>query len=182
MNILVLDVGGTHVKMLVSGQTEPRRFVSGPGMTPARMGEQVTAPASGWDYGAISIGYPGVVAHGRHRRRTDEPGPRLGRFRFRIGLRPARETRQRRGHAGPGQLRGGRMLFLGLGTGLGSALIVDGRLAAHGTGPPALPEGPHLRGLPRPGRPEAHWAKAKWRRHVLAVVELLRPRWSRIRW
>ena len=64
MNILVIDVGGTHVKMLVSDRTEPRQFVSGPGLTPARMVEQAQAMTSDWTYEAIAIGYPGLVVHG----------------------------------------------------------------------------------------------------------------------
>ncbi len=173
MNILVLDVGGTHVKMLVSGQTEPRRFVSGPGMTPARMGEQVRAAASGWDYGAISIGYPGVVARGRIAAEPTNLGPGWVGFDFAsaFGL-PVKLVNDAAMQA-LGSYGGGRMLFLGLGTGLGSALVVDGRLQ-----PMELAHLPYrkgrtyedylgLAGLKRMG-------EAKWRKHVLAVVELFR--------
>jgi len=173
MNILVLDVGGTHVKMLVSGQTEPRRFVSGPGMTPARMVEQVRAAASGWDYGAISIGYPGVVARGRIAAEPTNLGPGWVGFDFAsaFGL-PVKLVNDAAMQA-LGSYGGGRMLFLGLGTGLGSALVVDGRLQ-----PMELAHLPYrkgrtyedylgLAGLKRMG-------EAKWRKHVLAVVELFR--------
>lgn len=173
MNVLVIDVGGTHVKVLVSDRSDPREFDSGPKMTPARMVEQVKALTSDWTYGAVAIGYPGVVAHDRI---AAEPA-NLGRgwtgfdFQSAFGL-PVKLINDAAMQA-LGSYEGGRMLFLGLGTGLGSALIVDGRLE-----PMELAHLPYrkgrtyedylgLAGLKRLGRP-------KWRRHVLAVVALFR--------
>ena len=71
MDVLSVDVGGTHVKLLATGQDEPRKFVSGPKLTPQQMVTQVRKLAQGWTYQASSIGYPGVVTPtGRSRNRT----------------------------------------------------------------------------------------------------------------
>lgn len=173
MNILVIDVGGTHVKVLASGQTEPRKFESGPTLTPSRMVEKVKALTADWSYGALSIGYPGLVVHGRI---AAEPR-NLGRgwvgfdFSRAFGL-PVRIINDAAMQA-LGSYEGGRMLFLGLGTGLGSAMIVDGRIE-----PMELAHLPYrkgrsyedclgLAGMKRLGR-------KKWRKHVWAVVDLLR--------
>lgn len=173
MNILVIDVGGTHVKVLASGQTEPRKFESGPTLTPSRMVEKVKALTADWSYGALSIGYPGLVVHGRI---AAEPR-NLGRgwvgfdFSGAFGL-PVRIINDAAMQA-LGSYEGGRMLFLGLGTGLGSAMIVDGRIE-----PMELAHLPYrkdrsyedclgLAGMKRLGR-------KKWRKHVWAVVDLLR--------
>jgi polyphosphate glucokinase len=65
VNILVIDIGGTHVKILATGQDQPREFVSGPTLTPQQMAAGVKKLARGWNYDVISMGYPGVVLHGR---------------------------------------------------------------------------------------------------------------------
>jgi polyphosphate glucokinase len=172
VNVLAIDVGGTHVKVLVSGRSDRRQFDSGPALTPARMVEQVKALTSDWTYDAVAMGYPGVVARGRI---AAEPA-NLGRgwtgfdFGSAFGL-PVKLVNDAAMQA-LGSYQGGRMLFLGLGTGLGSALIVDGRLE-----PMELAHLPYrkgrtyedylgLAGLKRLGR-------HRWRKHVLAVVKLL---------
>jgi len=124
--ILVLDVGGTNVKMYVTGHRAMRKFSSGPKMTPQKMVTQVRALAAGWRYDALSIGYPGVVLHGKP---VVEPH-NLGRgwvgFAFDKAFRkPVRIVNDAALQA-IGSYKGGRMLFLGLGTGLGCALIIDG--------------------------------------------------------
>ncbi len=173
MNILAIDVGGTHVKVLASGQTEPRKFESGPSLTPAQMVDKVKNLTADWSYGAVSIGYPGLVVHDRI---TAEP-KNLGRgwvgfdFGKAFGL-PVKLINDAAMQA-LGSYEGGRLLFLGLGTGLGSAMIVDGRLE-----PMELAHLPYRKGrtyedyvgiggLQRLGKP-------KWRKHVWAVVESLR--------
>jgi polyphosphate glucokinase len=122
-NILVVDIGGTKVKILASGQTEPRKAPSGKGFTPAKLVETVRELARGWEYEAISIGYPGMV--GDHGPRS-EPGnlaPGWVGFDFAaaFGL-PVKMVNDAAMQA-LGSYEGGRMLFLGLGTGLGSAMI-----------------------------------------------------------
>ena len=124
--VLTVDVGGSHVKVRVSTHADIRQFVSGPDLTPKEMVAGVLAIAGDWTYTAVSIGYPGIVIHGKI---VTEPH-NLGRgwvgFDFRKAFgRPTRLINDAAMQA-VGSYEGGRMLFLGLGTGLGSAMIVDG--------------------------------------------------------
>jgi polyphosphate glucokinase len=126
MNVLVIDVGGTYVKALVSGQHEHRMFDSGNELIPARMVSGVTKIVDDWRYEAISIGCPGPVLNNRA---IAEPW-NLGRgwvgFNFQAAFgRPVKVINDAAMQA-LGSYQGGKMLFLGLGTGLGSTLIVDG--------------------------------------------------------
>src|SRR2546421_942253 len=172
MKILAIDIGGTHVKVLATGRRKHLQIDSGPTMTPKRMVAAVRAVTAGWKYEAVSIGYPGPVVHGHP---VAEPH-NLGRgwvgfdFRKAFGL-PVKIINEAAMQA-LGSYRGGRMLFLGLGTGLGSALIVDEVLE-----PMELAHLPYkngrtyedyvgLAGLKRFGR-------KKWRRHVADVVAQL---------
>lgn len=125
MKVLVVDIGGSHVKMLASGQPEPRRFDSGKDLTPQTLVEGVQAHVEGWDYDVIALGYPAGVGPGGP---INEPG-NLGEgwvaFDFAAAFgRPVRVANDAVMQA-LGGYDGGRMLFLGLGTGLGSALVVD---------------------------------------------------------
>jgi hypothetical protein len=122
-SILVIDIGGTKVKILATGQTEPRKASSGKSFTPAKLVEKVRALAAGWSYDAITIGYPGLVgAHGP-RAEPGNLGPGWVGFDFAaaFGL-PVKMVNDAAMQA-LGSYEGGRMLFLGLGTGLGSAMI-----------------------------------------------------------
>jgi len=126
MKVLVIDVGGTHVKILLSGQTEPRRVPSGPKMNAAQMVDKVRTLAEGWGFDAVSIGYPGPVRDGAP---SGEP-PNLGKgwvgFDYtRAFGKPVKLVNDAAMQA-LGSYDKGKMLFLGLGTGLGSTLIVDG--------------------------------------------------------
>jgi polyphosphate glucokinase len=126
--ILVIDVGGSHVKMLVTGAKERRRVESGPTMTPRRMVREVLRACDGWKFDAVTIGYPGPVRGGRPV--TDPPnlGPGWKRFDFAKAFgRPVRIVNDAAMQA-LGSYEGGSMLFLGLGTGLGAAMVVDGVL------------------------------------------------------
>src|SRR5882762_8394 len=128
LKILVVDVGGTHVKILATGQREERKADSGPTMTARGMVAVVKRLSADWSYDHIAIGYPGPVLHGRP---VAEPR-NLGRgwvdFDFHRAFgRPVKMINDAAMQA-LGNYRGGRMLFLGVGTGLGSALIVDGVL------------------------------------------------------
>jgi polyphosphate glucokinase len=123
--ILSLDIGGSKVKLLASGHTERRKFRSGPKLTPARLVEQVRKTARGWDYDAVSIGLPALVgAHGP----LGEPAnlaPGWVGFDYAAAFDcPVRMANDAAMQA-LGSYDGGRMLFLGFGTGLGSALIAD---------------------------------------------------------
>ena len=126
MKILVIDIGGTNVKMLASGQREPRKFPSGPGMTPRLMAAGVKQVGQGWTYDAVSIGYPGPVRDGRPASEPHNLGKGWVAFNYRAAFgRPVKIINDAAMQA-LGSYEGGRMLFLGLGTGLGSTLIADG--------------------------------------------------------
>jgi polyphosphate glucokinase len=126
MNVLVIDIGGTHVKVLATGQAAHREFDSGPALTPKRMASKVRKIVADWKYNVVSIGYPGPVLRSRP---VSEPW-NLGKgwvgFNFEAAFkRPVKVVNDAAMQA-LGNYRRGKMLFLGLGTGLGSALIVDG--------------------------------------------------------
>lgn len=124
--VLVVDVGGTHVKFAVTGHDEPREFESGPKMTPRQMTKQLLALTRDWRFDVVSIGYPGVVLRGRIMREPYNLGHGWVGFDFHAALkRPVRIVNDAVMQA-IGCYEGGKMLFLGLGTGLGSALIIDG--------------------------------------------------------
>jgi polyphosphate glucokinase len=168
MKILVVDVGGTHVKVQASGQRARRKLPSGPGLTPNRMVKAVSDLIAGWSYEVVSIGVPTRVRRGRI---AAEPA-NLGRgwvgFDFARGFdRPVRLINDAAMQA-LGAYEGGRMLFLGLGTGLGTALIVDGAIVPMELAHLPYKKGTYedyvgLRGLERNGR-------KKWRRDVADVV------------
>ncbi|MCE9533070.1 MAG: ROK family protein [Planctomycetes bacterium] len=124
-SILVVDIGGTKVKMLATGETEPRKVPSGKEMSPSKLVEAVKEVAHGWKYEAISIGYPGLVGSLGPRAEPGNLGPGWVGFNFgaAFGI-PVRIINDAAMQA-LGSYEGGRMLFLGLGTGLGSALIID---------------------------------------------------------
>jgi polyphosphate glucokinase len=171
--VLVVDVGGTSIKLLATGQKEARKFPSGPKMAPETMVRVAKKTAKDWDYDVVSIGYPGPVVHGRPLREPHNLAPGWVNFDFQQAFgRPVRIVNDAAMQA-LGSYQGGRMLFLGLGTGLGSAMIVDGSLE-----PMELAHLPYkngktyedyvgLRGLERLGR-------KKWQQHVCKVVRQLR--------
>ena len=126
MNVLVIDIGGTNVKILVTGQDSPRKFPSGPELTPEEMVAGVLKAAEGWTYEAVSMGYPGPVLRGRP---VSEP-VNLGRgwvgFDYQTAFQLPIKVINDAALQALGSYEGGKMLFLGLGTGLGSALIENG--------------------------------------------------------
>jgi polyphosphate glucokinase len=170
--VLVIDVGGSHVKTRVSGSREMRQFESGPTMTPRRMVSRVLRQTGDLKFDVVSIGYPGVVVHGKI---VTEPY-NLGRgwvgFDFRKAFGRPTMLMNDAAMQAIGSYEGGRMLFLGLGTGLGSALIVDGTVA-----PMELAHLPYKRGrsyedyVGDAGR--RRLGAKKWRRAVADVVAQL---------
>jgi polyphosphate glucokinase len=169
MRVLVIDVGGTHVKILATGQSERREFESGPTLTPRRMVAGVRKLAQDWRFDVVSIGYPGLVLKGRIAAEPYNLAPGWIGFDFQRAFgRPVRVVNDAAMQA-LGSYVQGTMLFLGLGTGLGSALVVDGHVVpmelAHLSYRKATIEDyVGLRGLERLGR-------KKWRKHVDFVVE-----------
>src|SRR5947209_2307828 len=125
MNVLVIDVGGRHVKVLATGQGEPRRAPSGKELTPARMVEKVRELTRDWEYEAVSLGYPGRVGPDGPAEETPNLGGGWVGFDFAAAFgRPVKVLNDADMQA-LGSYEGGRMLFLGLGTGLGSTLVAD---------------------------------------------------------
>ena len=171
MKVLVVDVGGTHVKVLVSGQKESRKFDSGPAMIPTRMVVGVQQITRDWNYDVVSIGYPGPVLRNRPVAEPHNLGRGWVGFNFEAAFgRPVKLINDAAMQA-LGSYKGGKMLFLGLGTGLGSTMIVDGIIEPMELG--HLPYKKHTyedyvgeRGLER-------WGKRGWRRHVANVVAAL---------
>ena len=171
--VLVIDVGGTHVKVMATGQPEELRIPSGSKMTATKMVRDVKRLANGWQYDCVSIGYPGPVIHGNLVQEPYNLGGGWVGFNFGKALdRPVKVINDAAMQA-LGSYQGGRMLFVGLGAGLGSAMIVDGILE-----PMELAHLPYkngktyedyvgVRGLKRLG-------KKNWRRHVADVVERLK--------
>jgi polyphosphate glucokinase len=171
MNVLVVDVGGTHVKILATGQEERREFPSGPTLTAEQMVRGVTELAGDWKYDAVSIGYPGPVLHGRPVAEPHNLAPGWVGFDYRAAFgRPVKVINDAAMQA-LGSYKGGKMLFLGLGTGLGSTMIVDGIVEPMELGHLPYKKGTYedyvgLRGLDRLG-------KKKWRQYVADVVAAL---------
>ena len=126
MRVLVVDIGGTNIKILASGQRTPRKFPSGKKMTPKDMVRGVKELAADWKYDAVAIGYPGQVRNGRIMTEPHNLGRRWVGFDFKSAFgRPVRIINDAAMQA-LGNYKGGLLLFLGLGTGLGAALVADG--------------------------------------------------------
>jgi polyphosphate glucokinase len=126
MNILAIDVGGTHLKILASGEKVKREIDSGPTLTARQMVSSVKKLADGWKYDAVSIGYPGPVVHDRPMAEPYNLGKGWMGFNFAAAFERPTKVINDAAMQALGSYRGGKMLFLGLGTGLGSAMIVDG--------------------------------------------------------
>ena len=173
MTVLVIDVGGTNLKVSVGGTGDIIKIPSGPDMTAALMAQAVKKAVAGRSYDCVSIGYPGPVSNGRPAMEPHNLGAGWMRFDYAKAFgKPVRVVNDAAMQA-LGSYQGGRMLYLGLGTGLGSAFVGDGKLE-----PLELAHLPYrkgrtyedylgLRGLQRMGR-------KKWQRHVEKVVELLK--------
>ena len=128
MNILVIDIGGTNVKMLASGHEAPRKFPSGRELTPEQMVAGVLAATTDWDYEAVSIGFPGPILCGQPMTEPVNLGPGWMGFDFEAAFGQPVKVINDAAMQALGSYQGGKMLFLGLGTGLGAAVIMDGVL------------------------------------------------------
>jgi len=166
--VLVVDVGGTTVKILATGQDEHRSFPSGPTLTPGQMVSGVKKLARDWSYDVVSIGYPGPVLHGRPIAEPYNLGRGWVGFNFAAAFGHPVKVINDAAMQALGSYTGGKMLFLGLGTGLGSTMIVDGIVEPMELGHLPYKKGTYEdyvghAGLNRHG-------KKKWRRQVADVV------------
>jgi polyphosphate glucokinase len=129
LNVLVIDVGGTHVKVLATGHKDHREFDSGPTLTPKQLVAGVTKLVADWKYEAISIGYPGPVLRNKPVSEPWNLGKGWAGFDFEAAFKCPVKLVNDAAMQALGSYKGGKMLFLGLGTGLGSTMILDGVIA-----------------------------------------------------
>jgi polyphosphate glucokinase len=173
MKVLVIDVGGTHVKVLATGHRVARKILSGPSMTPRKMVKEVKKATADWRYDAVSIGYAGPVLHGRPVAEPHNLGGGWVCFDFRKAFGKPVKIINDAAMQALGSYRGGRMLFLGLGTGLGAAMIVDGAME-----PTELAHLPYKKGRSYEDYVGVSGLKRsgvkKWRRYVADVAEKLK--------
>ncbi len=169
--VLAVDVGGSSVKILATGQSERRSFSSGPTLTPRRMVSEVKKLAGDWIYDVVSIGYPGPVLHGRPIAEPYHLARGWVGFDFGAALGCPLKIVNDAAMQALGSYKGGKMLFLGLGTGLGSAIIVDGIVEPMELGHLPYKKGAYEDYVGRAGL-ERH-GKKQWRRDVADVVARL---------
>ena len=173
MDILTVDVGGQHVKVLATGQTEPRRMDSGRHLTAMQMVKGVKEMTADWRYEVISLGYPGQVVHNMPAHEPVNLGRGWTGFDYAEAFGCPVRIMNDAAMQALGSYEGGRMLFLGVGTGLGSALIIDGQLEPMELGHLPYKKGKSYedfvseRALRRVG-------VKQWRREVGAVIEIFR--------
>lgn len=169
--VLVVDVGGTHVKIIASGQSESHQFDSGPNLRPKKMTRKIQAISKNWSYDVVSIGFPGPVLRDRPIAEPHNLGQGWVGFDYEAAFGHPVKLINDAAMQALGSYKGGKLLFLGLGTGLGSAMILDGIIQ-----PLELAHLPYKKyeyeyyvgrvGLKRDG-------KHKWRRNVREVVARL---------
>jgi predicted NBD/HSP70 family sugar kinase len=171
--VLVIDVGGTNIKLLATGQKEPRKIPSGPTMTARKMVRVVKECVRDWKYDRVSLGYPGPIINGHPLREPHNLGGGWMKIDFSQAFGCPVKILNDAAMQALGSYKGGRMLFLGLGTGLGSAMIVNGTLEPMELAHLAYKNGKTyedylgLRGLERLG-------KKKWRMHVAKITKRLK--------
>jgi polyphosphate glucokinase len=177
MNVLVVDIGGTSVKILATGQKDPRKFPSGPELTPQLMVSGVKKLAGDWKYDVVSIGYPGVVLRGRIVAEPYNLGKGWVGFDFEAAFGCPVKLINDAAMQALGSYKGGEMLFVGLGTSLGSAVIAENVVVPMELGHLSYKNGTYqdylgVRALERLG-------KKKWQKHVsygvARLIEALHP-------
>ena len=170
MNVLSIDIGGTHVKILLSGAKEKREAVSGHDFTPRQMVDVVRKMAEGWNYDVVSIGFPAPVHNNQPVAEPFNLGKGWTTFDYEKAFRCPVKMINDAAMQALGSYKGGKMLFLGLGTGLGSAFVNDGQLLPLELGhlpfrKATFEDYVGVRGLEKSG-------DRKWKKHVFEAVEL----------
>ncbi len=171
MKVLSIDIGGSHVKILLSGETEPRKMPSGHDFTPKKMVEDVKSLATGWNYDVVSIGFPAPVHNNQPVAEPFNLGTGWVDFSYEKAFGCPVKIINDAAMQALGSYKGGKMLFLGLGTGLGSAVVTDHALISLELGhlpfkKKTFEDYVGLRGLEKNG-------KSRWKKHVFETVELL---------
>ena len=171
MNILAIDIGGTNIKILATGQTERRKFPSGTTMTPQNMVNGILELTKDWTFEAVSMGYPGVIKNGKIITEPHNLGQGWVGFDFEAAFKLPMKIMNDAAMQALGSYEHGILLFLGLGTGLGSAIIADGTVVPMEVGHLSYKKSTYedyvgVGGLERLG-------KKKWQKHVSYCVERL---------
>jgi polyphosphate glucokinase len=171
MNVLSIDIGGTHVKILLSGEKEKREMPSGNQFTPRQMVRDVKEMAKGWHYDVVSIGFPAPVHNNRPVAEPFNLGKGWSTFDYEKAFACPVKMINDAAMQALGSHKGGKMLFLGLGTGLGSAVVTDQDLLPLELGhlpfrKKTFEDYVGIRGLEKNG-------KGKWKKHVFEAVEVL---------
>jgi polyphosphate glucokinase len=172
MKVLTIDIGGNNVKILVTGEDQPRKFPSGPKLTPREMVSGVKQITSDWRYEAVSLGYPGLVHDGKPTAEPNNLGHPWVGFDFASAFQRPVKIMNDAAMQALGSYKDGLLFFLGFGTGLGSALVRDGIVIPLELGHisyrnGALEDYVGRRGLDQLGR-------KKWQRHVIVAIERFR--------
>jgi polyphosphate glucokinase len=173
MNVLVIDIGGTHVKFLATGQTQRRQFSSGETLTPQELVEKVREQTKDWSFDAVSIGFPGKVGKDGPSAEPENLGSGWVHFDFAAAFGKPVKVINDAAMQALGSYEGGRMLFLGLGTGLGSTLVADRVVIPLELGQlPYKPDGNVVSYLGREGFKSR--GKDVWLRALRDIVPILR--------
>jgi predicted NBD/HSP70 family sugar kinase len=171
VKILVIDIGGSSVKVLATGKKEPVKIPSGPKLTPKQMVRSVREATRDWSYEVVSIGIPGKVLNGRPAENPPNLGRGWMRFDFQKAFGKPVKVLNDAALQALGNYHGKRMLFLGLGTGLGSALVLEGILHPLELGDLPYEEGTYAGYVGKAGLEQL--GKKEWTRHVREVVRQL---------
>lgn len=170
MNVLAIDIGGTHIKFRTQHHAQVVKIDSGPNMTPQKMLKAIKAMTKGWKFDHVSIGYPGTVVHDIPLREPHNLGKGWKGFRFDHAFGKPVHVINDAAMQALGSYRGGRMLFLGLGTGLGSAMVVDGVVQAMELAHLPWKKGKTYEEFLGLAAYE-HDGRKTWNKHVLEVIQ-----------
>jgi len=171
MNVLTIDIGGTHVKILLTGEKEPRKMPSGSGFTPLQMVRDVKMLAKGWNFDVVSIGFPAPVHNNQPVAEPFNLGGGWVDFNYEKAFGCPVKMINDAAMQALGSYKGGTMLFLGLGTGLGSAVVNDSAILPMELGHLPFKKKTFEDYVGNHGLEE--YGKGKWKKHVFQTIELL---------
>jgi polyphosphate glucokinase len=173
MNILVIDIGGTNAKIWATGEPDKIKVPSGKKLTPTELIEEVNSVSTEWKYDRVSIGYPGEVRHGHPVAEPFNLGDGWVNFDYGAAFNCPVRIMNDASMQALGSYEGGRMLYLGLGTSIGSVFILDGTIVPLAVGHLFLANGKTMEANVNRVALEAD--EKKWIKHVSETVELLKP-------